>query len=94
MEQLTTLKELILTGHVEQAVHSLNEWIDTPNVSEENKAEAYYLLGNAYRKQGNWQQALNHYQYASELSPEGPAPLARKAVIDILDFYHKDMFNQ
>ena len=37
------------------------------------KDEAYYLRGNAYRKQGNWQQALNNYQYAIDLNPESPA---------------------
>ena len=58
------------------------------------KDEVYYLRGNAYRKQGNWQQALNNYQSAIEINPESPALQARKMVMDILEFYHKDMYNQ
>ena len=50
--------------------------------------------GNAYRKQGNWQQALNNYQYAIDLNPESPAQHAYQMAMDILNFYNKDMYNQ
>ena len=53
----------------------------------------YYQLGNAYRKQSNWQQALNDYQRAADLNPESPAVHARRALLDILEFYNKDMYN-
>ena len=44
-------------------------------------AEEYYLEGNKYRKEGNWQAALNNY-------------LEAKRMIDsILNYYCKDMFN-
>ncbi len=56
--------------------------------------EIYYLLGNAWRKKGNWQLALNNYLSAIELNPESPAVEARKMVMDILSFYNKDMYNQ
>ena len=58
------------------------------------KDEAYYLMGNAYRKLGDWQKALNNYQSAIELNPDSPALQARKMVMDILNFYNKDMYNQ
>ena len=58
------------------------------------KDEAYYLRGNAYRKQSNWQQALNNYRYAIDLNPDSPARQAYNMVMDILNFYHKDMYNQ
>lgn len=54
----------------------------------------YYLRGNAYRKKGDWKQALDNYQYAIDLNPDSPAVQARTMAIDILNFYHKDMFNQ
>lgn len=92
MEQLNTIKELISQGEVDKAISILNEYLENSNSIQ--KDEAYYLLGNAYRKQGNWQQALNNYQSALELNPESPAQQARKMVIDILEFYHKDMYNQ
>ena len=61
---------------------------------EKEKDTLYYLRGNAYRKKGDWKRALDNYQYAIELNPDSPAVQARKMVIDILNFYHKDMFNQ
>ncbi|WP_294618626.1 tetratricopeptide repeat protein [uncultured Bacteroides sp.] len=91
MEQLNTIKELINQGNVEQAILRLNEMLRT---DFPEKAEAYYLLGNAYRKQSNWQQALNNYRYAIDLDPDSPARQAYGMVMDILNFYHKDMYNQ
>ena len=53
----------------------------------------YYAQGNAYRKQGNWQEAINCYIKAIELDPESPAVEAKRMLDDILDFYNKDMYN-
>ena len=91
MEQLNGIRELISQGKVEEAIGLLQEVLhsDYPH-----KDEAYYLLGNAYRKQGNWQQALNHYGQAVELNPQSPALHARRMVMDILEFYNKDIYNQ
>lgn len=91
MDQLHTIKELINQGDVDKALEALDEFLRTTSA---HKDEAYYLRGNAYRKQGNWQQALNNYQTAIELNPNSPAVQARKMVMDILEFYHKDMYNQ
>jgi len=57
------------------------------------KAEEFYRLGNQYRKEGNWQMALNNYLEAIELDPESPAVEAKKMLDDILNFYHKDAYN-
>ena len=91
MEQLNTIKELINQGNVEQAIFQLDEILQT---DFPGKDEAYYLLGNAYRKQSNWQQALNNYHYAIDLNPDSPARQAYNMVMDILNFFHKDMYNQ
>lgn len=91
-ERLQQLKTLINEGQTEAAISELN--LLTTSASDTIAAEAYYLQGNAYRKQGNWQQALNHYQEAIHLNPESPAMEARAMVMDILNFYNKDMFNQ
>lgn len=91
MDQLNTIKELINQGNVEEALVALEEFL---RIASTRKDEAFYLRGNAYRKQGNWQQALNNYQSAIDLNPDSPAVEARKMVIDILNFYHKDMYNQ
>lgn len=92
MNQLHNIKELINRGEVEQAIEQLTSYIAVD--SNQDKDEAYYLRGNAYRKKGDWKQALDNYQSAIELNPESPATHARKMVMDILNFYNKDMYNQ
>lgn len=90
-ELLARIKRQINDGDVDEAIIRLREIMA---VSPETNAEAYYLLGNAYRKLGDWQGALNNYQEAIALDPESPAAEARDMALDILSFYNKDMFNQ
>lgn len=56
-------------------------------------ANEYYELGNQFRKQGNWQEAINNYIVAIELDPDSPAVEAKRMLDDILDYYCKDMYN-
>ena len=56
--------------------------------------ELFYLLGNAGRKKGNWQMAMNCYLEAVALNPGSPAKQALDIANEILDFYNKDMYNQ
>ena len=90
-EQLREIKKLIGNGNAETAIDQLNQLITQ---HPETAADAYYLRGNAYRKLGDWQGALKSYQEAISLDPESPAAEARNMVMDILNFYNKDMFNQ
>ena len=55
-DKLTFIKESIKQGKLETAIEELSQYI----LSDSKDDEAYYLLGNAYRKQGNWQMALNN----------------------------------
>lgn len=90
MEQLKPIKELINQGDTEEAIRSLDKLIEkNPSCDE-----AYYLRGNAYRKQGNWQIALNSYLSAIEINPNSPALQAKDMLMNILNFYNKDMYNQ
>ena len=91
-ETLSQYKKEIREGEIEKAILGLKKYIETNNVSCED--EPFYLLGNAYRKQGNWQMALNNYLEAIEKNPESPAVNAKKMLMDILEFYNKDMYNQ
>ena len=90
-EKLAQAKELIGKGEVKSAINILNQCIADQKACSD---EPYYLLGNAYRKQGNWQMALNNYLEAIEKNPESPAVNAKKMLMDILEFYNKDMYNQ
>ena len=88
--KLIIIKELIKEGQLETAIEQLSQYIQLDSTDD----EPYYLLGNAYRKQGNWQQALNNYLEAIERNPESPAVQAHQMMMDILNFYNKDMYNQ
>lgn len=90
-EKLTQAKELIGKGKVDSAIQLLNQCIENHEACTD---EPFYLLGNAYRKQGNWQMALNNYLEAMERNPESPAVHAYQMTMDILNFYNKDMYNQ
>lgn len=85
------IRELIKEDRIDEAIKLLNKHIiNHPECND----EPYYLLGNAYRKLGNWQLALNNYLEAMERNPESPAVEARNMVMNILEFYNKDMYNQ
>ncbi|MFV0545828.1 MAG: tetratricopeptide repeat protein [Bacteroides sp.] len=90
MDQLKELQDLISRGEVTSALEQLDRMIQEDPT---NKDELYYIRGNAFRKKGDWQQALNNYQSAIDINPQSPAVQARAIIIDILNFYHKDMFN-
>ena len=90
-DELNDIKQLISDGNTQIAIERLVNFITKSTIQ---KDWAYYLMGNAFRKQGNWQGALNSYQEAIQINPESPAADARAMVMDILNFYNKDMFNQ
>lgn len=56
-------------------------------------AEEWYKEGNLRRKRQDWQGALNCYQEAIDLGSESPAVHARKMLMEIIEFYNKDMYN-
>ena len=69
MEQIDNLKELINQGDVDIAIKQLDQLLQDDSV-EKDKDMLYYLRGNAYRKKGDWKQALDNYQYAIDLNPD------------------------
>ncbi|MCD8296500.1 MAG: tetratricopeptide repeat protein [Prevotella sp.] len=56
-------------------------------------ADEYYRIGNRYRQEGNWQQAINSYVEAIGLDPESPAVVAKEMLDSILSYYCKDIYN-
>ena len=59
MEQIDNLKELINQGDVDTAIEQLDQLLQDTSVEKE-KDTLYYLRGNAYRKKGDWKQALDN----------------------------------
>ena len=85
-------KSLLDAGKVGEAIRLLDEMLERADTAGAD--ELYYLRGNAYRRLENWQMALNNYLEAIALNPESPAVHARKMLMNILEFYNKDMYNQ
>lgn len=88
---LEQAKALLKVGKTEQAISVLDQHLEFVNPRSD---EAYFLMGNAYRKLENLSEAMNCYLKAVEFNPKSPAKEAYEQVSDILDFYFKDMYNQ
>lgn len=85
------IRLLLDAGKTTEAIDILSRRVrDTSTVPDDN---LFYLLGNAYRKRGDWQQAINAYSEATALNPTSPAAEAKIMILDILNFYHKDLYN-
>lgn len=88
---LDQAKTLLKQGKTEQAISVLDQYLE---FHDPNSDEAYFIMGNAYRKLENLSEAMNCYLKAVEFNPKSPAKEAYEQVSEILDFYFKDMYNQ
>lgn len=91
MLELDSIEKILVEDGTDEAIRLLEEYITS---SPEPSDRAYYLLGNAHRKNGDWQLAINNYLEAMAINPESPAANAYAIANEILDFYNKDMYNQ
>lgn len=85
------IRNLLGTERADEAIAELEAFRSAGGSMDD---ELFYLLGNAWRKKGNWQMAMNNYLEAVHLNPESPAQQALDIANEILDFYNKDMYNQ
>ena len=83
------IKYLLNNNDIDKAIKMLKQIIKSNNDSD----EAYFLLGNAYCKKNDWQQAINAYCQAIELNPESPALMGYKHLQEIMDFFNHDLYN-
>ena len=82
---------LLQEDKADEAIAALEAFRSADGVMDDS---LFYLLGNAWRKKGNWQMAMNNYLEAIHLNPESPAAQALEIAEEILSFYNKDMYNQ
>ncbi len=87
---LIDLKNRLSNGESETVLRELELYL----TENPNSDEAYFLMGNAYRKSEKWGEAMNAYANAVELNPESPAKHAYQSIVEVLDFFNKDMYNQ
>ncbi len=83
------VKALLEEGKVDEAIAILQR------MREERPDDdaVRYELGNAYWKKQDWKHCLDNYTEAIRLNPGSPAVEMKKMVMDILQFYNKEMYN-
>ena len=89
-------KALVAAGDTREAIRLLTpaRRAEGSNFRGERRDELLTLLGNAYRKEDNWEEAIGCYLEAMELNPHSPAAVHYRIAMDILEFRNKDLFNQ
>jgi predicted negative regulator of RcsB-dependent stress response len=91
MVHVHRIKALLDENKADEAIAALEEYRAGGGEMDDT---LFYLLGNAWRKKGNWQMAMNNYLEAVHRNPESPAQQALDMANEILAFYNKDMYNQ
>ena len=88
---LRRMEERLRCHDADGAIDLAREYLEAGGAASD---AFHYLLGNAWRKKGDWQHAIDNYLEAVALNPESPARQALEIAGDILSFYNKDMYNQ
>lgn len=83
------INRLIQTGEIAQAITELEQRVAADATCD----EAFFLLGKAYNKMGDWRRAIYNYNAAIELNGDSPAVAALNQLQSILDFYNTDLYN-
>lgn len=80
---------MVASGHLDDAREELDRLLK----SEPGNAQAWFLLGGIYRRHEMWGDAINAYNRAKLIEPEGPAAAAVESIYDILRFVNVDLMN-
>ena len=86
---LTEIEALLRAGQLEEAHQSLCDYVKR----QPDDAQGWYMLGNLYRRQQLWGEAINHLNRAKLLDPDGPADAAIESIYDIIRFVNTDLMN-
>ena len=86
---LIEIEALLRAGELEEAHQSLCDYVKR----SPGDAHGWYLLGNIYRRQQLWGDAINALGKAKMLDPDGPADAAIESIYDIIRFVNKDLMN-
>ena len=86
---LTEIEALLRAGELEEANQSLQDFVK----AEPANPQGWYMLGNLYRRQQLWGDAINMLNKAKLLDPDGPADAAIESIYNIIRFVNKDLMN-
>lgn len=88
--ELEFINNLIRDGRPHDAIERIDEYM-AENGRECD--EAFFLLGKAYTKLGDYRRAISNYNEALSLNRSSPAAAALAQLQEILDFYNTDLYN-
>jgi len=88
-QDIEQIGKLIDVGDLDQAESLVDEGL----VKGCNSASLYYLKGRICMKRSDWAGSLENFRRSAALEPGGPAAASCGMVEDILNFYHKDLYN-
>lgn len=89
MTTLTEIERIIADGRMDEAMSLLDSYIK----ADPDNSHAWFLLGGLYRRHQMWGDAINAYNRAKLIDPEGPADAAIESIYDIIRFVNKDLMN-
>lgn len=89
MATITEIERLIASGHLDDARAEIEHLLDM----EPQNSQAWFLLGGIYRRHELWGDAINAYNKAKLIDPEGPAAAAVESIYDIIRFVNTDLMN-
>ena len=86
---LSDIEALLRASELEEAHQSLRDLL----AREPGNARGWYMLGNIYRRQQLWGDAINALNKSKMLDPDGPADAAIESIYNIIRFVNKDLMN-
>ena len=89
MPTLPDIGKSVASGRLDEAREELERLL----AAEPDNAQAWFLLGGIYRRHELWGDAINAYNRAKLIEPEGPAAAAIESIYDILHFVNVDLMN-
>ncbi len=89
MTTITDIEKTVASGQLDKARGELEELL----AAEPENSQAWFLLGGIYRRHELWGDAINAYNKAKLIDPEGPAAAAIESIYDILHFVNVDLMN-
>ena len=82
MATITEIEKLIAAGRLDDARDEIERLLAV----EPQNSQAWFLLGGIYRRHELWGDAINAYNRAKLIEPEGPAAAAIESIYDIIRF--------
>lgn len=89
IHKLDDIDAMVAAGQFEQAVAALDAMIQ----AEPESDELLYRRGKLHWRMGDKRRALSDYNAAVAINADSPAALLLGQATDIMDFYHRDLYN-